>query len=37
VEVAVDNIAKRVLQEDAMAAAIREYEMRNGELSDEDE
>ncbi|KIJ15258.1 hypothetical protein PAXINDRAFT_11800 [Paxillus involutus ATCC 200175] len=37
VEVAVDNIAKQVLQEDAMAAAIREYEMRNGELSGEDE
>ncbi|KIJ11287.1 hypothetical protein PAXINDRAFT_84697 [Paxillus involutus ATCC 200175] len=37
VEVAVDNVAKQVLQEDVMAAVIREYEMRNGELSDEDE
>jgi hypothetical protein len=32
----VNNVQKRALQEDAMAAAIHEYEMRNGQLSDED-
>ncbi|KIK79384.1 hypothetical protein PAXRUDRAFT_36458 [Paxillus rubicundulus Ve08.2h10] len=37
VETPLDTIQKRALREDAIAAAIHEYEMHNGQLSDEDD